>query len=126
MGQSVDAFVAYGFGIRSDGTPEEIEEFIDTYGENCGLSGLLDVGFACWGDDTMPPVIYVKSSVIRAMEGVPRVFEPADLQVTQEEMDELKLAKQAITDLIQADPDYDERWSAKVGETGWIVWGKYW
>lgn len=126
MGQSVDAYVAFGFAVQSDGTPEEIEEFIDKYGRNCGLGDLLDVDYSCWGDDTQPPVIYVKSTQVWAMDGVPKTFEPNKLRAkTPDEVEQVYEAHARIKELIEGSPDYDERWGAKVGEVGWIVWGSF-
>lgn len=121
MGQSVDAKVAYGFAVNSEGTPESLEDY-GPYGDG-DFSPLLDVSYYGWAD-FMTPVVHVKSSEIWAMDGSPKEFQLTD--ITSEELAALEEAREHILKLLKESGEYDEgRWGTNLGEIGWLVWGSF-
>lgn len=123
MGKSLSGYAGYGFGvIDCEGTPEELEGFVDRWGPSYGLSEPLDVEW--WGiSEFWTPVIVVKRSVLEAYFGQPTpLLLPA---VTEDEIAALVEARSAIEGLIRDDEDYDEHWSAKVTDIGWLTWAHH-
>lgn len=123
MGQSVDARIAYGFSLDGEGTPDELEEY-GPYGDE-PFSKLLDISYYGRGDYSVP-FFHVKSTEIWAMDGTPKMFIPSILGVpTDEEQEAILECFDHVKSVIEQDPDFDERWSPKVGSIGWHVFGQY-
>jgi hypothetical protein len=121
MGQSVDAKIAYGFAVNSEGTPESLEDY-GPYGSD-EISPLLDVSYYGWSD-FMAPVVHVKSSKVWAMDGSPKAF--TTIEITPEEQAALEEAREHVIGLMKEAGEYDEgKWGPNVEEIGWLVWGSY-
>lgn len=121
MGQSVDAKVAYGFAVNSEGTPECLEDY-GPYGSEA-ISPLLDVSYYGWAD-FYTPVVHIKSSETWAMDGNPTEFKTE--QPTQEEVEALEAARERVIEILKEAGEYSEdRWGPNVGEIGWLVWGSF-
>lgn len=122
MGQSVDAKVAYGFSVIADSTPDALEDY-GPYGDG-DFSPLLDVSYYGWAD-FQTPVVYIKSTEAWAMDGSPTEIESQDF--TPEELRALTEAREEVLQLLKDSGEYDEndRWSVKLGEIGWLVWGSF-
>ena len=116
MGQSLTVGMGYGFAVESEGTPEEIEDFID------GLSDPLTAEFYGYSE-FWTPVIIVARTHVRGWDGTPTKVETSE--ITHEEMGALVDALGTIAELITGHEDYDQRWSAKTGDLGWQFWSSF-
>jgi hypothetical protein len=120
MGQSVDAYIAYGFSVDSEGTPDEFEPYFDNWREQDWpqLSKELEVVFWGWGE-IYTPFICVARTKIWAMDGAPKSFDPTELFVTPDEIAELVFAQKDLAELM------DQEYPVELSEFGWVLLGTF-
>lgn len=121
MGQAVEAYIAYGFWVKADYTPDVIEEY--------DVPDLLELEFTGWGD-CRSPLIVVESTKTWVMDGRPKVIDFSKFDpITEDEAEQIAQAHDFIDAAIRSSEDWDPEFSPKygpsVGEIDWLVWGTF-